>query len=120
MTLDGRQVPVAPDGRFIIGVDRDAPPSLRLVARTREGREAVQTLTVAARAWPIQRIDMARPSTGPTPEYARLRESEQVRIGAARQSRSASAGWPRLILPARGPDHGRSARTLYRGCGRLS
>ena len=29
LTLDGRPVPLAPDGRFLIGFDRDAGPTAR-------------------------------------------------------------------------------------------
>ena len=118
LLLDNRQVPLAPDGRFVIGFDRDAPPVMRLAARRADGRELdVQTLTVARRAWPIQNVNMARPATGPTPEYARLREGELVRIGAARAARSAAAGWAqRLILPARGRINGAfGSQRVYRG-----
>lgn len=118
ITLDDRDVPVAPDGRFIIGFDRDAPPAMRLAARRADGREiGVQTLTVARRPWPIQNINMARPSTGPTPEFARLREGEQVRIGAARQRRSDTMGWNQpFVWPARGRISGRfGSQRVYRG-----
>jgi murein DD-endopeptidase MepM/ murein hydrolase activator NlpD len=116
--LDGREMPVAPDGRFVIGFDRDAPPAMRLAARRADGREIdVQALTVARRAWSIQNVNMARPANGPTPEYARLREGELVRIGAARQQNSITTGWTqRLILPARGRISGLfGAQRVYRG-----
>ncbi|MGE0180190.1 MAG: M23 family metallopeptidase [Sphingomonas sp.] len=116
--LDDREVAVAPDGRFIIGIDRDAPPAMRLVARSADGQQINgQTLAVARRAWPIQNINMARPSTGPTPEFARLREGELVRIGAARQARSTTTGWSQpLTWPARGRVSGRfGSQRVYRG-----
>lgn len=115
--LDGQEVELAQDGGFVIGLDRDAPAAMRLVARMRDGREIVRALAIARRAWPIQSINMARPATGPTPEYARLREGELVRIGAARQARSLSAGWSqRLILPARGRISGVfGSQRVYRG-----
>lgn len=116
--LDDREVPVAPDRRFILGLDRDAPPAMRLAARRADGVEIdVRTLTVARRAWPIQNVDMARPSTGPTPEFARLREGELQRIGAARQQRSTTTGWTqRMILPARGRISGPfGSQRVYRG-----
>lgn len=118
ITIDGREVPMAPDGRFIIGFDRDAPRSMRLAARGADGHELdIQTLTVARRAWPVQNINMARPSTGPTPEFARLREGELLRIGAARRERAASTGWSqRLVLPARGRISGLfGSQRVYRG-----
>jgi murein DD-endopeptidase MepM/ murein hydrolase activator NlpD len=118
LRLDDREVPLAPDGRFILGFDRDSPPAMRLAARGADGRETeVQTLTVALRPWPIQNINMARPSTGPTPEFARLREAELVRIGAARRQRSQTMGWSqRLAWPARGRISGRfGSQRVYRG-----
>ena len=60
---------------------------------------------------------MARPSTGPTPEYQRLREGELRLIGAARLQRSASLGWSqRFIWPARGRISGVfGSQRIYRG-----
>ena len=117
LTLDGRDVPLAADGRFLLGFDRDAGPAATLTARLADGRELSQALAVAPRAWPIQRIDMARPSTGPTPEFARMREGELRRIGAARAQGSDSAGWSqRLMWPARGRVSGRfGSQRVYRG-----
>jgi len=117
LTLDGRDLPLAADGRFLLGLDRDAGPAARLTARLRDGREVIQMLSVAARAWRIQSINMARPTTGPTPEFARLRESELVRIGAARRAGSTSMGWAqRLTWPARGRISGVfGSQRVYRG-----
>ena len=60
---------------------------------------------------------MARPSTGPTPEYQRMREGELQRIGAARLQRPASMGWSqRFIWPARGRISGVfGSQRVYRG-----
>ena len=115
--LDGRDVPLAADGRFLLGFDRDAAPTARLTARFADGREVSQTLTVAPRSWPLQNINLPRPTGGPTPAYQRLREGELVRIGAARAARSQTTGWTqRLIWPARGRISGRfGAQRIYRG-----
>jgi len=103
LDLGGRQVPLAPDGRFILGFDRDAGPAALLTARLADGRAVRLPLEVAPRAWRIQHVGIARPSGGPTPEYARLRESELARIGAARARQSDSSGWSqRMVAPARG------------------
>lgn len=117
LTMDGRDVPIAPDGRFLLGLDRDAGPSAELVARLADGRVLRRPLAVAPRAWRIQRIGMARPSTGPTPEYQRIREGELRLIGAARLRRSASLGWTqRFIWPARGRISGVfGSQRVYRG-----
>jgi murein DD-endopeptidase MepM/ murein hydrolase activator NlpD len=117
LSLDGRPVPLAPDGRFLLGFDRDAPAAARLVARLADGREIARTLAVSPRAWRIERLGMARPSGGPTPEYRRLRDAELARIVAARAQRTDSAGWSqRFIWPARGRLSGVfGSQRIYRG-----
>lgn len=117
LTLDSRPVALAPDGRFLLGFDRDAAPVARLVARLADGREVADTLNVARRAWRIESINMARPSGGPTPEYRRLREGELARIVAARARMSATGGWSqRFIWPSRGRISGVfGSQRIYRG-----
>jgi len=117
LTLDGRDVPLAADGRFLLGFDRDAPAEAVLAARLADGRELTDTLRVAPRAWPIQHVGMARPAGGPTPEFQRLREGELRLIGAARARRSPSLGWAqRFIWPARGRISGPfGSQRIYRG-----
>lgn len=117
LSLDGRSVPLAPDGRFLLGFDRDAGSAATLTARLRNGRTLRQPVAVSRRAWPIQRINMARPAGGPTPAYARLREGELARIAAARALGSDSRGWAQaFIWPCRGRSSGRfGAQRVYRG-----
>ena len=117
LSLDGREVPLAPDGRFLLGFDRDAAADAVLVARTGDGSEIRATLRVARRAWSVQHIGMARPANGPTPEYARLREGELRLIGRARAQSSPSMGWSqRFLWPARGRLSGAfGAQRIYRG-----
>lgn len=117
LMLDGRAVPVATDGRFLLGFDRDAGPAARLTARLADGTELAETLSVAPRSWPIERLGIARPSGGPSPEYRRLRDAELARIAAARSRSSPSDGWAqRFIWPARGRISGRfGSQRIYRG-----
>lgn len=117
LSLDGRPVPVATDGRFLIGFDRDAGPAATLSARLADGRVVRLPIIVARRSWSIQRINMPRPAGGPTPEYARLREGELARISAARATGSDSQGWAQaFILPCRGRFSGRfGSQRVYRG-----
>jgi murein DD-endopeptidase MepM/ murein hydrolase activator NlpD len=117
LTLDGRAVPIAGDGRFLIGFDRDSGPAATLVLGRADGSELSETVTVAARIWPIQHVGMARPAGGPTPEYQRLREGELRLIGAARAQAATSLGWAqRFIWPASGRISGRfGAQRIYRG-----
>lgn len=117
LRLDGREVPIAPDGRFLLGLDRDASPSAWLIARLGDGREIVQAIMVAPRPWRIQRINMARPSGGPAPEYQRLRDGELARIVAARGQQTGAVGWAqRMVWPARGRISGQfGSQRVYRG-----
>jgi murein DD-endopeptidase MepM/ murein hydrolase activator NlpD len=117
LSLDGREVPLAADGRFLLGFDRDARPSASLVARAGDGGEIRATLQVGRRAWSIQHINMPRPANGPTPEYARLRAGELQLIGRARGRLSPSMGWSqRFMWPARGRLSGAfGAQRIYRG-----
>jgi murein DD-endopeptidase MepM/ murein hydrolase activator NlpD len=117
LTLDGRPVPLARDGRFILGFDRDAPPAALLAARLADGRVISLTLPVARRTWRIQHINLARGTGGPSPEYARIRDAELARIGAARARGSDSMGWVQSFA---WPAHGRlsgafGAQRIYRG-----
>jgi murein DD-endopeptidase MepM/ murein hydrolase activator NlpD len=57
LTLDGARVPVAPDGGFVFGLDRDAKDSATLVAIFHDGSGETRTLAIARRAYDIQRID---------------------------------------------------------------
>ena len=117
LTLDGRAVPMAPDGRFLLGLDRDAPAAARLAARLADGREIAADLLIARRGWRIEHLGMARPTGGPTPEFQRLRDGELARIVAARAQRSDSMGWAqRFIWPARGRLSGVfGSQRIYRG-----
>jgi murein DD-endopeptidase MepM/ murein hydrolase activator NlpD len=117
LDLDGRPVRLAPDRRFIIGFDRDAPPAAVLTARFADGHVVRRSIAVARRSWRIQHINLARGTGGPSPEYARIREGELARIGAARAQGSDAVGWAQsFIWPARGRLSGAfGAQRIYRG-----
>jgi murein DD-endopeptidase MepM/ murein hydrolase activator NlpD len=117
LSLDGRPVRLAANGAFLIGFDRDASTTAMLAARLPDGRALTLPLAVARRPWSIQHINMARPAGGPSPEYARIREGELARIGAARAADSDSNGWSQaFVWPAQGRLSGRfGAQRVYRG-----
>ena len=74
-------------------------------------------MSVAPRAWQIERLGISRPTGGPTPEYQRLRDGELARIAAARARSADSAGWSQpFIWPARGRLTGLfGSQRIYRG-----
>lgn len=98
LTLDGAAVPLARDGRFLLGFDRDAAPRAELVARMRDGSQARRTLTVAPRAWDISRLSTLPKYPVPRPEFERMRPAELAQINAARSMQSDSLGWSQTFL----------------------
>jgi murein DD-endopeptidase MepM/ murein hydrolase activator NlpD len=93
VTLDGRAVPIAADGGFVIGFDRDAAATATLVAELRDGRRVTQPLTIAPRAWRIERLSTLRRFPAPDPVFARLRKPEVAAIAAARARVTSAQGW---------------------------
>lgn len=118
LTLDGRPVNLAADGRFLLAFDRDAGPGATLVARLRNGRTVSRTLTIAPRAWKLEYIPLGpRPGTPPSEAYRIRREGELARINAARAIDSQSEGWRQaFIWPARGRVSGQfGSQRIYNG-----
>jgi murein DD-endopeptidase MepM/ murein hydrolase activator NlpD len=57
LTLDGRPVRVAPDGRFILGFGRDAPALMSLAATFPDGRTTAREIKLEQREYQVQRIN---------------------------------------------------------------
>ena len=103
LTLDGRPVPVAPDRRFIIGLDRDAGPLAVLAATLDDGRLVSRDLAVAPRAWDISRLPTLPKTPLPDAEFALVRPPELAEIAAARRIVTDAAGWrQRFAWPTTG------------------
>lgn len=105
------------DGRFVLGFDRDAPASAELVATLADRREVRLPLSVAPRAWRIERVDAASRAGRTSAEFDALRPAELARIAAARAVVTDAAGWQE---PFRWPATGRisglfGAQRVYRG-----
>ena len=67
--FDGRLIRVGPEGHFVIGFDRDAPPSLSLAVELPNGRALERELDIARRNYDVQRIDgLAPEQVSPPPE----------------------------------------------------
>jgi murein DD-endopeptidase MepM/ murein hydrolase activator NlpD len=85
LTLDGKPVPIAPDGSFFLAFDRDSGSSTMLSARLANGTAAVRTLSVSPRAWRIEHIPIGpRPGARPSEAFRIRREAELAQINAAR------------------------------------
>lgn len=98
LTLDGATVPVATDGRFLIGLDRDAAREARLVATLEDGSLVRDVLTIAPRAWDVSRLDSLPKIPVPAPDFARLRPAELAQINAARRGAAETQGWRQMFL----------------------
>jgi hypothetical protein len=109
LLLDGKPVRFAPDGRFIIGFDRDAGPAARIDARMQDGLLLQLPLAIAPHAWDISELPTLRRGTTPSPAYLKIREEELRQINAARAVNAASDGWRQ---PFRWPAYGRIS-TLF-------
>ena len=111
---DGAETPAAlAEGRFLVGFDRDAPPAATLVARTADGRRSEVALTVAPRAWRIERVNAPYHPPG----FDARRPPELARIAAARAGDTGERGWLQpLQWPVVGPIRGLfGAQRVYRG-----
>ena len=100
VSLDGRELPVGPDGHFLVGFGRDAPPQALLVI---DGIS--QSLMIAPRSWPVQRINgLPQRQVSPDPTaLARIRE-ENASIVAARRRLDPAPWWQNgLMMPVEGP-----------------
>lgn len=108
LKLGERNVPVAPDGRFIFGFGRDEAAAMPLSISYGGGRDLALTLNVAQRQYDIQRIEGLPPAqvTPPTAVLERIKR-ENAAIAALRQRNTPRAdflqGW---IWPAKGPVSG--------------
>ena len=91
-TIDGRAIDVAADGSFVFGLDRDAPPTVRLT-EARGGTTATDILAVAPRAWDVSRLPTLAKVPVPQPEFDARRPAELARIAAARAVVTDATGW---------------------------
>lgn len=118
LALDGKPVPLAADGAFLVAFDRDAPPTAQLLAILGDGATFALPLDIKPRAWAIEHINVARKPGGIADEdYLRLRKAELVRINAARAIDSGADGWRQDFLrPAPGRFSGRfGSQRVYKG-----
>ncbi len=85
--LDGRNLRVSPDGDFLFGFNRDAPPKATRTIRLPGGAVMEKILDVTPRDYAVQRIDGLPPKmvTPPPAVLARIRV-ENARIANVRES----------------------------------
>ncbi|MBV9521466.1 MAG: M23 family metallopeptidase [Alphaproteobacteria bacterium] len=108
VTLDEREVPIAPDGRFVFGFGRDAPPEARLVLHRPDGTTEERRLAVVKRDYVVQRIDgLPQETVTPDPKLLERIKGEAAKIAALRAVPGTDLDFAGpLIWPAKGPISG--------------
>lgn len=103
LDLDGVKVPLASDGAFLLGFNRDAPPLGVLTVTFADGQTAEEPLAVAPREWRREFVAVAARGGVPSEAFMARRKPELEMIEAARARQSDSSGWRQsFIWPARG------------------
>lgn len=102
--LADKSIQTTEAGQFIIGLDRDAPASIRLEVIT-AGEVETHNLEIAPRDYSIQRIEgVAKQYVAPDPEQVKRSRRESALVGQARkQQRRQNEFLAGFIWPATGP-----------------
>ncbi len=92
--VDGKNVHVAPDGRFAVGFGRDAKAKTQVEAETPDGRKLGCPITVAKRQYQVQRIDgLPKRQVAPKPEDIARIKRDNAAIGQVRRRDTASTAF---------------------------
>jgi murein DD-endopeptidase MepM/ murein hydrolase activator NlpD len=116
VTLDGTPLTVADDGTFFAAFDRDAELEHTLVA-TFEGERIERAVSITARDWNIERVNVARRAGGASESFLRIRRPELAQIVAARAEQTGADGWKQdFVWPVKGRISGMfGSQRIYRG-----
>jgi|TARA_B110000240_G_scaffold166272_1_gene187504 hypothetical protein len=86
VSYEGRVLRSTPEGHFLIGLGRQAPPTITVLLRAPSGNQTVHELRIAQRQYKIQRVDGVPQTTviPPATELARIR-SDSALVKRARK-----------------------------------
>lgn len=85
VTVGARHLRISRDGRFVLGIGRDAGGEVDVTVQPPGAVATVHAIRVTPRDWPVERIVGAPPDTvQPTPDIAARIGREQARVTAAR------------------------------------
>ena len=117
LVLGTTELPIASGRYFFAGIDRDAPPQMRLAATSADGQSVTRTLAIARREWRIERVNVPLRGSIPSEAFMALRRPELAQIAAARAIRSDTRGWTQSFAwPVKGRISGRfGAQRIYQG-----
>lgn len=103
LDLDGVKVPIAQDGAFLLGFNRDAPALGVLTVSFADGEVVSEPLPIEPRSWRKEFIAVAARGGVPNEAFMARRKPELEAIAAARLRSSDSNGWRQpFIWPATG------------------
>ena len=118
LTLDGVDVPLTPDGHFLIAFGRDHGPTATLVATRGDRTTVADRLTITPGTYRIEALPIPKYQQ-PEAEFLAIRRGELDQIGAARAQAATlvSGGWQQSFLwPAIGRVSGAfGAQRVYNG-----
>ncbi|MDX9860610.1 MAG: M23 family metallopeptidase [Rhodospirillales bacterium] len=90
VTVNGKPTRVSAEGEFLIGFDRDAPPTVEIRVTEKAGADRSHTLSVARRTFPVQRIEGLPPQqVTPDAQTVRRIQAEAALVAAAKARDSA-------------------------------
>ncbi|QDH71829.1 M23 family metallopeptidase [Marilutibacter alkalisoli] len=115
---DGRVLRVSPEGRFVLGVGRDASGVLEVRITQPDGQSLVHRIAVTPRDWPVERVSGVPPKTVDPPKAIAERIArEQARVTAARTRDDARTDFTQtFIWPVQGRISGRFGnQRVYNG-----
>lgn len=117
LVVNGQDVAIAADGRFIIGFGRDHDATAIIVAYLSDGSNVSERINVAKRAWKVENLTTVRRYSQPDAEFQARRPGELDQINAARGTPIVSDGWRQnFIWPAKGRISGQfGAQRIYAG-----
>ena len=104
LIYDGQDLPLAADGRFVLGLHRDTEGEVALTAVLANGTHVAHSLAVEPRTFNIQRVDGLPPKTVQMPpEMLQRRQDEVKQIAEARANPSLEMHWAQpFVWPAVG------------------
>ena len=108
LSLDGRMVRVAPDGKFILGFGRDAPARMTLAATFPDGSTTTREIVLEKREYQIQRINGLPPQmVTPDPALMTRIKAELDKVHGVRKIESDQLAFEsKLEWPVTGPISG--------------
>jgi len=118
VTLHGKALRVAPDGRFVFGIGRDESRDARIDVQRPDGSHERVDVAVKKRDWPVERVSGVPPATiDPPPEIAARIAREQAAVAAQRNRDDARSDvFQGFIWPLEGRISGRFGRQrVYNG-----